>query len=52
MPKDIKKVLENYKKNLIRKKDLLVENPDKPCKTKIPLAEDWVNVGVKVPLLL
>ena len=35
MPKDIKKVLENYKKNLIRKKDLLVENPDKPWKTKV-----------------
>jgi len=38
MPKDIKKVLENYKKNLIRKKDLLTEfeiDPIKPEKTKV-----------------
>jgi len=38
MPKDIKKVLENYKKELIRKKDLLVEfelDPIKPQKTKV-----------------
>ncbi len=35
MPQDIKKVLENYKNNLIRKKDLLVENPNKPWKTKV-----------------
>ncbi len=35
MPQDIKKVLENYKNDLIRKKDLLVENPNKPWKTKV-----------------
>ncbi len=38
MPQDIKKVLENYKNDLIRKKDLLVEfelDPIKPQKTKV-----------------
>tara|TARA_R110001599_G_scaffold23120_5_gene85118 strand:+ start:1212 stop:2987 length:1776 start_codon:yes stop_codon:yes gene_type:complete len=38
MPQDIKKVLKNYKNNLIRKNDLLVEypqNPDKQWKTKV-----------------